>query len=567
MTMERQNAMSACAASVTEADTGRAPGRRLVRDDRGAIMVMGIFMCTFLVGALWYIAGIGDALIFHERLQESADSVAFSAAIIDARGMNIIVLMNLLMAAILAIRVAINLLKTVCIVAAAIFLALSFVPFCEWAGAISAACGDAAETLQDADDETRQPIDDALEALNTAEKGVALATPAAAWAGGYEMADKYTPPLQYILLSGSTVGSNGYGLPIEDGTLPKLCTEAATGVADILTAFIPSALSGVASTLQGLIVGITANDFFCELGSGDATPPNFSSQLAASNQQGCQGKLQTLQNTLSADQATLASAQRQLASDQAAAGYTNGNPPSSGPSSTVQADQNTVNNDQNTVNNDQSAVDNFDMNQCEQQLAQQQSAAQQAAQNKANNASDGSSSSSDGGDKCPAQVCVDSNNGCNGQWYNGIKDAQISSLGNSSNAFANTTNYSSKFVNIAAGGKNTAMSAPSVVQQLSFAQAEFYYDCSGGWTGNACDNDQNAMWNFHWRARFRLINYGTNLEGSGLQAYDYAMRAKLGLDAGNALASSASSGLPGVQADAARLQVLSVLGSQQLSLH
>jgi hypothetical protein len=45
------------------------------------------------------------------------------------------------------------------------------------------------------------------------------------------------------------------------------------------------------------------------------------------------------------------------------------------------------------------------------------------------------------------------------------------------------------------------------------------------------------------------------------------MRAKLGLDAGNALASSASSGLPGVQADAARLQVLSVLGSQQLSLH
>ena len=277
MTMERQNAMSACAASVTEADTVRASGRRLVRDDRGAIMVMGIFMCTFLVGALWYIAGIGDALIFHERLQESADSVAFSAAIIHARGMNIIVLMNLLMAAILAIRVAINLLKTVCIVAAAIFLALSFVPFCEWAGAISAACGDAAETLQDADDETRQPIDDALEALNTAEKGVALATPAAAWAGGYEMADKYTPPLQYILLSGSTVGSNGYGLPSRGRHASEALHRGRDGRGRPPHVLHPERALQRGEHAPGLIVGITANDFFCELGSGDATAPNFSS--------------------------------------------------------------------------------------------------------------------------------------------------------------------------------------------------------------------------------------------------------------------------------------------------
>ena len=37
--------------------------RRLARGEDGAIMVMGIFMCSCLVGALWYLAGIGDAIL------------------------------------------------------------------------------------------------------------------------------------------------------------------------------------------------------------------------------------------------------------------------------------------------------------------------------------------------------------------------------------------------------------------------------------------------------------------------------------------------------------------------
>ena len=63
-------------------------------DERGAIMVLGIFMCTCLVGILWYLAGIGDAIIYRERMQEASDAVAFSAAVIHARGMNLIVLIN-----------------------------------------------------------------------------------------------------------------------------------------------------------------------------------------------------------------------------------------------------------------------------------------------------------------------------------------------------------------------------------------------------------------------------------------------------------------------------------------
>src|SRR5258708_5202200 len=169
----------------------RNPDRRIASDERGAIMVMGIFMCVVLVGALWYIAGIGEAIVFHERMQEAADSVAFSGAVIEARGMNIIVMMNLLMAAILAIRVAINLIKTVLIVAAAIFAVLGLIPFMEWAEAFAAPCEAGAEAMQNLDNSTKQPIDLALEALHYAEIGVKEATPLAAWAGLSEMAGKY----------------------------------------------------------------------------------------------------------------------------------------------------------------------------------------------------------------------------------------------------------------------------------------------------------------------------------------------------------------------------------------
>ncbi len=46
-------------------------------------------MCACMVGILWYLAGIGDAIVFRERMQEAADATAFSAAVLHARGMNL----------------------------------------------------------------------------------------------------------------------------------------------------------------------------------------------------------------------------------------------------------------------------------------------------------------------------------------------------------------------------------------------------------------------------------------------------------------------------------------------
>ena len=74
-----------------------------IADQRGAIMVMAVFMAAFLVGCLWYLIGVGDALVYRERVQDAADAGAYSAAVYHARGMNLIALLNIVMAAMLAV--------------------------------------------------------------------------------------------------------------------------------------------------------------------------------------------------------------------------------------------------------------------------------------------------------------------------------------------------------------------------------------------------------------------------------------------------------------------------------
>lgn len=74
------------------------PARPSLADDqRGAIMLTGLIMSCFLIGALWFIIGIGDTVVFRNRMQEAADVGAFSSAALHAKGMNFISLCNLVM--------------------------------------------------------------------------------------------------------------------------------------------------------------------------------------------------------------------------------------------------------------------------------------------------------------------------------------------------------------------------------------------------------------------------------------------------------------------------------------
>src|SRR5688572_6404862 len=92
----------------TNLKRARAALQKLDQDERGAVLVLGVFMAACIAGMLWYLAGIGDAIIYRQRMQEASDAAAFSAAVLHARGMNLIVLLNLIMACVLGVRVTLR---------------------------------------------------------------------------------------------------------------------------------------------------------------------------------------------------------------------------------------------------------------------------------------------------------------------------------------------------------------------------------------------------------------------------------------------------------------------------
>jgi hypothetical protein len=72
--------------------------RHLLRDERGVIMVVGVFITLMLIGLTWFIFGIGNAIAYREQLQNASDAAAFAAAVSDAQGMNLLAMINIVMA-------------------------------------------------------------------------------------------------------------------------------------------------------------------------------------------------------------------------------------------------------------------------------------------------------------------------------------------------------------------------------------------------------------------------------------------------------------------------------------
>jgi hypothetical protein len=72
--------------------TGKQP---LARDQRGTVLIIGVFGAALLIGGLYYLAGVNDASRVREHLQDTADAAAWNAAVMHARGMNLVALLNM----------------------------------------------------------------------------------------------------------------------------------------------------------------------------------------------------------------------------------------------------------------------------------------------------------------------------------------------------------------------------------------------------------------------------------------------------------------------------------------
>ncbi len=482
-------------------------------------MVMGIFMCVFLVGALWYIAGIGDAIIFRERLQEASDAVAFSTAVLEARGMNILVLMNLLMAAILSLLVAINIVIAVTVafsilmaaigagLLAGVFTAEAAPPFF----AASYAADDVYNGFEQPLHDTVSPlVDEALRALHTAEQAIPAATPKAAQAASIEIIQDYAPLLSVADAAGLFVGGTtplfATSLPVKDGTTHKLCMkafDAVKGAIGAVTGGIGSDL--VVGPVEGLANLVGESDFFCELGGGGSSP-DMSKNLNSLGADRCASSsdITTTCNQADADERSASALQTTCA------GWV-------GPAPPDPPDPQCPNLDAIQANADAE----------EQTCADKRSKCQDSVNQGAGKAPPSSSLPPQGSGSGKEPAAVDDS-----KFWNGSASSQILAMQYGDGKFVN---YSPRFVKFASRGE-VDMRDPSSVQRTSVSQAEFFYDVPGTW--DAIDADQDAMWNFHWRARFRLVNPAVFGVVYGLEA---PMVNRLRIDASHTTLSSLKS--------------------------
>lgn len=200
----------------------------LLTDDRGAVMVIGVFMAMLVTGFLYYIIGIGNTIIYRERMQDAADVVAFGAAVTYAKGMNLVALINQIMALLVAIWIVFRVVQSI-IMAAKIFCSTIAVLFC--GGAVPAI--EAADRFVDAAFNlyTNTIMQPGLTLGNRAQQAIRTAWPAFAYTRaitGLSPGATYRPPVaQSILLPIAP-----RALPIKAVSISRTCFHAARALVE-----------------------------------------------------------------------------------------------------------------------------------------------------------------------------------------------------------------------------------------------------------------------------------------------------------------------------------------------
>jgi len=280
-----------------------------LHDSRGAVLLIAVFMSAFLVGALWYIIGIGDAAIYRQYMQDGADAVAFGSAVYHARGMNILALINLVMAAVLMVLIAFKIGQILLAIAniASCLAGAFFNPVCDLTTA-------AEEPYAQLVDRVEQLVDKILRALYQASNAVAIGMPWVAEGKAIHVAKQYKPTVDSGFMlsvslvpssvesavgglvaedpkgdsktpggpstpSGETKKSNGkkrWGLPVQDEEYVDFCGRAGEKVGHLV--FLPfepvmgGLAEGIGKFAGGAVKAIVSAfpSYFCGGGSGSS---------------------------------------------------------------------------------------------------------------------------------------------------------------------------------------------------------------------------------------------------------------------------------------------------------
>lgn len=246
--------------------------QRLHSDDRGAIMLIALFCAVFAVALLFYAIGIGHAVLFREKFQDASDAAALSSAVMYARAMNLIVLINLVMAAILSVLVTIKLVEALCIIGMAVAFGLAWVTFgatLAFIPPLQAING----TLESTFEELRKPVFTALARLHDFSSTVRDSAPAIA--ASLSVAN-IAAHAELPDIKGAAVGGR-ITLPVEEDTFPELCGKASELPIDLATSMLGFLPDKVMHPLHSPMhqLASSLSDWFCGDGGGSAPTGNY----------------------------------------------------------------------------------------------------------------------------------------------------------------------------------------------------------------------------------------------------------------------------------------------------
>jgi hypothetical protein len=248
-------------------------GARLHGDQRGNVMLLYVAAAMLLVGMLWAIIGTGARMVQKETIQSSADAAAFSAAVIKAKGLNIIAFCNLLMALLLAIIMIMRLIKGALMIALGVCIAACFDIF---GGEVLCALAPEVESAYNwysnlvAQVEPR--IMDAMRGLAKVERAVNKTFPALSLVEAYRVGTNQQYQKNFgkgslITVTWPLPVGADMSLPTKDGTWDDLCTEARKEIGQLVeialskiglgpvAGIIGSGISMLMGPLQGVLCG------------------------------------------------------------------------------------------------------------------------------------------------------------------------------------------------------------------------------------------------------------------------------------------------------------------------
>ena len=213
----------------------------LIEETRGAMMLMSLFMALLLIGTLYYLLGVGDAVLYRRIMQDGVDAGAYAASVMGAKGMNLHVLLNVVMAVTAGILLVIRSVEVLLEIVIGVLYGLSgTVVLAAKASALIAVLSPVESTVERVGDAVEQFVRIAHDALDAAHYVVQRGYPLLAEARAVDamaFQDAYDPPVAagfVVPLLGSRLPSGGRGLPVEEDEVGTLCDRVADGLSSRL---------------------------------------------------------------------------------------------------------------------------------------------------------------------------------------------------------------------------------------------------------------------------------------------------------------------------------------------